>query len=154
MPYPKLMIMASFCWKINFPHNEIKINSVLSMMSLKLTINVVAFFLGHPVFVSISGLNFNNICTYLRHPMNKTATGKVHISSGGVIRPRISKKLMFRRAKKHGCLNTISIINGAAFFFIMPKWLYLFRLKFVSWSGQNLVFLAISLYKKVIFTKN
>ena len=43
------MIMVSFCWKMNFPHNEIKINSVLLMMSLKLTIKVVAFFLGHPV---------------------------------------------------------------------------------------------------------
>ena len=35
---------------MNFPHNEIKINSVLLMMSLKLTIKVVAFFLGHPVY--------------------------------------------------------------------------------------------------------
>ena len=31
---------------MNFPHNK---NYVLLMMSLKLTIKVVAFFLGHPV---------------------------------------------------------------------------------------------------------
>ena len=36
--------MVSFCWKMNFPLNKIKINSVLLMMSLKLTIKVVAFF--------------------------------------------------------------------------------------------------------------
>ena len=47
--------MVSFCWKMNFPHNKIKINSVLLMMSLKLTIKVVAFFLGHPVYVHPSG---------------------------------------------------------------------------------------------------
>ena len=52
-PYPKLMIMVSFCWKMNFPHNEIKINSVLLMMSLKLTIKVIAFFLGHPAYKGI-----------------------------------------------------------------------------------------------------
>ena len=34
------MIMVSFCWKMNFPHNETKINSVLLMMFLKLTIKV------------------------------------------------------------------------------------------------------------------
>ena len=53
-PYPKLMIMVSFCWKMNFPHNKTKINSVLLMMSLKLTIKVVAFFLGHPVYVHLN----------------------------------------------------------------------------------------------------
>ena len=37
---------------MDFPHNEIKINSVLLMMSLKLTIKVVAFFLGHPVYLA------------------------------------------------------------------------------------------------------
>ena len=36
----------------------------------------------------------------------------------------------------------------------MPQWLYLFRLKSALWTGQNLVSLATSLYKKVIFTKN
>ena len=36
---------------MNFPHNKIKINSVLLMMSLTLTIKVVAFFLGHPVYM-------------------------------------------------------------------------------------------------------
>ena len=41
--------MVSFCWKMDFPHNKIQINSVLLMMSLKLTIKIVAFFLGHPV---------------------------------------------------------------------------------------------------------
>ena len=60
MPYPKLMIMVSFCWKINFPHNKIKINSVLLMMSLKLTIKVVAFFLGHPVYLLMI-LRFNDV---------------------------------------------------------------------------------------------
>ena len=49
LKYPNLMIIVLFCWKMNFPHNEIKINSVLLMMFLKLTIKVVAFFLGHPV---------------------------------------------------------------------------------------------------------
>ena len=51
-PYPKLMIMVSFCWKMNFPHNKIEINSILLMMSLKLTIKVVVFFLGHPCIES------------------------------------------------------------------------------------------------------
>ena len=44
-------------------------------------------------------------------------------------------------------------MNGDSLLFTMPQWLYLFRLKFV-WTEQNLVFLATSLYKKVIFTKN
>ena len=35
---------------VKFPHNKIKIDSVLLMMSLKLTIKVVAFFLGHPAY--------------------------------------------------------------------------------------------------------
>ena len=49
MPYPKLMVMVSFCWKVNFLPNKIKNKFVLLTMSLKLTIKVVAFFLGHPV---------------------------------------------------------------------------------------------------------
>ena len=44
---------------MNFPHNKKKINSVLLMMSLKLTIKVVAFFLVHPVYV-LKILNINN----------------------------------------------------------------------------------------------
>ena len=37
-----------FC-QCKWAYNEIKINSVLLMMFLKLTIKAVAFFLGHPV---------------------------------------------------------------------------------------------------------
>ena len=44
------MIMVSFCWKMNVLPNKIKNNSVSSTMFLKLTIKVVAFFLGHPVY--------------------------------------------------------------------------------------------------------
>ena len=50
MPYPKLMVMVSFCWKMNFLPSKIKNKFVLLTMSLKLTIKVVAFFLGHPVY--------------------------------------------------------------------------------------------------------
>ena len=39
--------------------------------------------------------------------------------------------------KKHGCFNTI--MNGTAFLFTMPQWLYPFRLKSAIWTGQNLV---------------
>ena len=46
------MIMVSCCWKMNCPHTEAKIISVLLMMSLKLTIKVVAFFLGHTVYIT------------------------------------------------------------------------------------------------------
>ena len=46
---PKL-IMVSFCWKINVLPNKIKNNSVSSTMFMKLTIKVVVFFLGHPVY--------------------------------------------------------------------------------------------------------
>ena len=49
MPYPKLLVMVSFSWKMNFLPSNIKIKFVLLTMSLKLTIKVVAFFLGHPV---------------------------------------------------------------------------------------------------------
>ena len=44
------MIMVSFFWKINVLSNKIKDKSVSSTMFLKLTIKVVAFFLGHPVY--------------------------------------------------------------------------------------------------------
>ena len=50
MPHPKLMVMVSFYKKINFLPSEIKNKSVLLTMSLKLMIEVVAFFLGHPVY--------------------------------------------------------------------------------------------------------
>ena len=52
-PYPKLMILVSFCWKMNVLPNEIQNNSVSSTMFMKLTIKVVAFFLGHPVYMSL-----------------------------------------------------------------------------------------------------
>ena len=42
--------MVSFCWKMNVLPNKIKNNSVSSAMFMKLTIKVVAFFLGHPVY--------------------------------------------------------------------------------------------------------
>ena len=45
------MIMVSFCWKMNVLPHKIKNNSVSSTMFLKLIIKVVAFFLGHPVYV-------------------------------------------------------------------------------------------------------
>ena len=44
MPSPKLMVMVSFCWKMNFLPSEKK-------NRFKLTIKVVAFFLGHPVCI-------------------------------------------------------------------------------------------------------
>ena len=50
MPCPKLMVMVSFCWKMNFLPSKLKNKFVLLTMSLKLTIKVVAFFLGHPVW--------------------------------------------------------------------------------------------------------
>ena len=49
MPHPKLMVMVSFCWKMNLLPGKIENKSVLLTMSLKLMIKVVAFFLGHPV---------------------------------------------------------------------------------------------------------
>ena len=42
----------SFCWKINFLPSNINNKSVLLKMFLKLMIEVVAFFLGHPVYAS------------------------------------------------------------------------------------------------------
>ena len=54
MLYPKLMVMVSFCWKINFLPSKIKNKFVLLTRSLKLTIKVVAFFLGHPVYELVS----------------------------------------------------------------------------------------------------
>ena len=54
MPHPNLMVMVSFCWKMNFLPSKIKNKSVLLMMSLKLIIEVVAFFLGHPVLYEIT----------------------------------------------------------------------------------------------------
>ena len=50
-PYPKLMDMVSFCWKMNVLLNKIK-NSVSSTMFMKLTIKVVAFFSGPPCIYS------------------------------------------------------------------------------------------------------
>ena len=50
MPHPKLMVMVLFCWKMNFLPSKIKNKSVLLTMSSKLMIEVVAFFLGHPVY--------------------------------------------------------------------------------------------------------
>ena len=47
------MIMVSFCWKMNVLPSKIKNNSVSSTMFLKLTIKVVAFFLGHPVYYAV-----------------------------------------------------------------------------------------------------
>ena len=49
MPYPNLMVMVSFCLKINCLPSKIKNKFVLLPMSLKLTIKVDAFFVGHPV---------------------------------------------------------------------------------------------------------
>ena len=43
-PYPKLMIMVSYCWKMNVLPNKIKGNSVSSTLFIKLTIKVVEFF--------------------------------------------------------------------------------------------------------------
>ena len=76
-PYPKLMIMVSFCWKMNFPHDKLEINSVLLMMSLKLTIKVVAFSLGHPVY--IYKRQYTDKTLTLRKSMNMRASehGKI-----------------------------------------------------------------------------
>ena len=54
MPHPKFMVMVSFCWKMNFLPGKIKKKSVLLTISLKLMIEVVAFFLGHPVYDTFS----------------------------------------------------------------------------------------------------
>ena len=59
MPCPKLMIMVSFCWKMNFPHNKIKINSALLMMSLKLTIKVVASF-----WATLYNISYTYFCLF------------------------------------------------------------------------------------------
>ena len=60
LPYPILMIMVSFSWKMNVLPNKIKNNSVSSTMFMKLTIKVVAFFLGHPVCKYMIKTNFTN----------------------------------------------------------------------------------------------
>ena len=54
------MIMVSFCWKMNVLPNKIKNDSVSSTMFMKLTIKVVAFFLGHPVYIhNVQFLHFD-----------------------------------------------------------------------------------------------
>ena len=60
MPHPKLMLMVSFCWKINFlpskkkKKKKKKSNPFFVTMTLKLMIEVVAFFLGYPVYALTS----------------------------------------------------------------------------------------------------
>ena len=49
------MIMVSIYWKINVLPKNPKNNSVSSTMFLQLTIKVIAFFLGHPVYTSNQG---------------------------------------------------------------------------------------------------
>ena len=50
MPYPKLIVLVSFCWKMNILPSKIKTNSFYWTMSLKLTIKFAAFFVFHPVY--------------------------------------------------------------------------------------------------------
>ena len=54
------MVMVSFCWKMNFLPSKIKKTMRLLTMSLKLTIKVVAFFLGHPVYIPTKYIRFTN----------------------------------------------------------------------------------------------
>ena len=54
-PSSKSLILVSFCWKINVLFINTLTNLIWSLISLKLVIVGVAFFLGHPVYVMRKG---------------------------------------------------------------------------------------------------
>ena len=49
-PSSKSLILVSFCWKKNVLLITVLTNLIKSLISLKLVIESVAFFLGHPVY--------------------------------------------------------------------------------------------------------
>ena len=65
-PYPYLMNLVSNYLEKNILSNTVKINGIQSRMSLKLWIKVVAFFLGHPVYIRGKTANFRARAPYFR----------------------------------------------------------------------------------------
>ena len=61
-PYPYLLNLMSNYLENNILSNTVKINGVHSRMWLKLRIKVVAFFLGHPVYIY-----FQVVCLLSNH---------------------------------------------------------------------------------------
>ena len=58
-PSSKSLILVSFCWKKNALLINALTNVIYSLISLKLVIVGVAFFLGHPVYVVFSQTEVN-----------------------------------------------------------------------------------------------
>ena len=75
-----------------------------------------------------------------------------HIVAGAT-KPRISQMLNVQESrKKHGCFNTI--MNGTDLFLPCHSGSIFFSIKICNLDRTKSTFLATSLYKKVIFTKN
>ena len=131
--------MVSFCWKINVLPNKIKNNSVSSTMFMKLTIKVVAFFLGHPVYVFFLGMMrtecknkkkkknlecFPRAAKWFCLPANVKKNGKVQHSYfrlqkfakhargfGSIVNCLLDARNVKKKKKNHAKLKTTPAIN-------------------------------------------